>query len=230
MPDAPRVLYAEAVLFDLDGTLADTAGDLAGAVNRVRGDRGLPPISVDQVRPFASAGARGMLGAGMGISPDHPEYSGLRDAFLAHYAAGLADTTRLFAGVETLLAGLDARSIKWGIVTNKAERFTRPVTTALGLAPRAGVIVSGDTTPHAKPHPAPLLHAAAALGVAAAHCVYVGDDLRDVQAGNAAGMSTIVATYGYGGENGDPSGWPATGWIGTPLDLLDWLPRKTVKE
>jgi phosphoglycolate phosphatase len=229
MPDPQRVLSAEAILFDLDGTLADTAGDLAAAVNRVRSERGLPPITVEQVRPFASTGARGMLGAGMGIFPDHPEYVELRDAFLAHYAAGLADTTRLFAGVEALLAELDARSIKWGIVTNKAERFTRPVTAALGLA-RAGVIVSGDTTPHAKPHPAPLLHAAAALGVAATHCVYVGDDLRDVQAGNAAGMSTIVATYGYVGENGDPSGWPATGWIDRPEDLLTWLPRKTVKE
>ena len=223
-PGAPRRLDALAVLFDLDGTLADTAGDLASAVNRVREDRGLPRVSVETVRLHASSGARGMLGAGMGVTPDDPEYPTLRDAFLAHYARGLADTTRLFDGVDALLAALDARAIRWGIVTNKAARFTRPVTEALGLALRTSVIVSGDTTPHPKPHPAPLLHAAAQLGVAAAQCVYVGDDLRDVQAGNAAGMATIVARYGYVGANGDPSTWPATGWIEQPGDLLAWLP------
>jgi len=226
MTDArvPRSLDARAVLFDLDGTLADTAGDLAGAVNRVRRDRGLPPVPVDTVRVHASSGARGMLGAGMGVTPDDPEYPTLRDAFLTHYASGLADTTRLFDGVDALLDALDARAIRWGIVTNKATRFTQPVTEALGLALRAGVIVSGDTTPHSKPHPAPLLHAAAQLGVDAARCVYVGDDLRDVQAGNAAGMATIVARYGYVGANGDPASWPATGWIERPGDLLAWLP------
>ena len=226
MADArlPRRLDARAVLFDLDGTLADTAGDLAGAVNRVRQEHGLAPVPVDTVRVHASSGARGMLGAGMGVTPDDPQYPALRDAFLAHYASGLADTTRLFDGVDALLDALEARAIRWGIVTNKAARFTRPVTEALGLALRAGVIVSGDTTPHPKPHPAPLLHAAAQLGVDAARCVYVGDDLRDVQAGNAAGMATIVARYGYVGANGDPASWPATGWIEQPGDLLAWLP------
>ena len=219
-----RRLDARAVLFDLDGTLADTAGDLAGAVNRVRQERGLAPVPVDTVRVHASSGARGMLGAGMGVTPDDPQYPALRDAFLAHYAIGLADTTCLFDGVDALLDALEARAIRWGIVTNKATRFTRPVTEALGLALRAGVIVSGDTTPHPKPHPAPLLHAAAQLGVDAARCVYVGDDLRDVQAGNAAGMATIVARYGYVGANGDPASWPATGWIERPGDLLAWLP------
>ena len=219
-----RTLDARAVLFDLDGTLADTAGDLAGAVNRVRQDCGLPPVAIDTVRTHASSGARGMLGAGMGVTPDDPEYPRLRDAFLAHYANGLADTTRLFDGVEALLDVLDRRAIRWGIVTNKAARFTQPVAEALGLAARASVIVSGDTTPHPKPHPAPLLHAAAQLGVEVARCVYVGDDLRDVQAGNAAGMATIVARYGYVGTNGDPSSWPATGWIEHPGDLLAWLP------
>ncbi len=226
MPDAPppRLLDAAAVLFDLDGTLADTAGDLANAVNRVRGDRGLPPVPVADVRPHASSGARGMLGAALGVTPDDPGYGELRDAFLAHYANGLAETTRLFDGVDALLAALDARGVAWGIVTNKATRFTGPVTEALGLAIRTRVIVSGDTTPHAKPHPAPLLHAAAQLGVDAARCVYVGDDLRDVQAGNAAGMATIVAAYGYIGGAGDASAWPATGWIARPGDLLAWLP------
>jgi 2-phosphoglycolate phosphatase len=220
----PRVLAAQAVLFDLDGTLADSAGDLAGALNRVRADRGLPPVAAAQLRAHASAGARGLLGAGMGIAPDHPEYLALRDAFLAYYASGLAIETALFEGVPALLDALDSRGIRWGVVTNKAQRFTQPVIAALGLAARAGVVVSGDTTAHPKPHPAPLLHAASALRIDPAACIYVGDDLRDVVAGNSAGMATLVADYGYLGESGSSEGWPATGWIDRPLDLLDWLP------
>jgi N-acetyl-D-muramate 6-phosphate phosphatase len=220
----PRPLPVSAVLFDLDGTLADSAGDLANAVNRMRGERGLPPVPVAALRPHASAGARGLLGAGMGIAPDHAEYPMLRNQFLAYYADGLAQTTALFAGVAALLDALDRRGLRWGIVTNKAERFTQPVVAALGLDARAGAIVSGDTTPHPKPHPAPLLHAAALLDIGARHCVYVGDDLRDITAGNAAGMATIVAEYGYLGEQGCADGWPATGWIGQPLALLEWLP------
>ena len=229
MPDAhrrpaPRALRVDAVLFDLDGTLADTAGDLAGALNRLRAERGLAPVPIEPLRAHASAGARGLIGAGMGITPDHPEFAALRDRFLAYYAEGLALTTRLFDGVPRMLDELDARGIAWGVVTNKAQRFTRPVVEALGLSPRTAVVVSGDTTPHAKPHPAPLLHAAAALGVAPAACAYVGDDLRDVVAGNAAGMATLVAQYGYLGETGRSDDWPATGWIDGPLGLLDWMP------
>jgi phosphoglycolate phosphatase len=160
----------------------------------------------------------------MGITPGHADYDALREAFLAHYTACLAETTRLFDGVAALLDGIEARGLPWGIVTNKHTRFTQPVVTALALAPRAGVVVSGDTTPHAKPHPAPLLHAAQVLRVAPGECVYVGDDLRDVEAGRAAGMPTIVAGYGYMGTGGDPAGWQATGTIMRPLDLLDWLP------
>ena len=221
---ALRCIDAAVVLFDLDGTLADTAGDLAGAVNRIRDDRGLPPVAVDRLRVHASSGARGLLGAGMGVTPDDDGYREMRDVFLAYYAEELDRTTRLFEGVGDLLTALEARGIRWGVVTNKAERFTRPVLTALRLASRAAVIVSGDTTPHAKPHPAPLLHAATVLAIAPERCVYVGDDLRDVQAGNAAGMATIVAAYGYLGESGDCRDWPATGWIDSPADLLRWLP------
>ncbi|HEX6137117.1 MAG TPA: HAD-IA family hydrolase [Casimicrobiaceae bacterium] len=223
---AARPLAVAAVLFDLDGTLADTAGDLAGAVNRMRAERGLAPVPVAALRPHASAGARGLLGAGMGVTPDDADYKLLRDEFLAYYAAGLDRTTELFDGIAALLDALDARRLPWGIVTNKAARFTEPVVGALGLQGRAGAIVSGDTTAHPKPHPAPLLHAAALLDVDAARCVYVGDDLRDVIAGNAAGMATIVAEYGYLGEEGCADDWPATGWIDTPLRLLDWLPAK----
>jgi phosphoglycolate phosphatase len=221
---AARPLPVSAVLFDLDGTLADSAGDLAGAVNRMRTERGLAPLPVAALRPHASAGARGLLGAGMGITPADAQYPALRDQFLAYYAAALDDTTELFDGIHALLDALDARALPWGIVTNKATRFTHPVVDALGLHRRAAAIVSGDTTAHPKPHPAPLLHAAALLNVGAAQCVYVGDDLRDVIAGNAAGMATIVAEYGYLGEQSCADDWPATGWIDTPLRLLDWLP------
>lgn len=220
----PRVLPVSVVLFDLDGTLADSAGDLAGAVNRIRAERGLAPVGVDVLRPHASAGARGLLAAGMGVKPDDSDYVELRDRFLVYYAEGLANTTALFDGVAALLDGLEARGLRWGIVTNKAERYTRPVLSALGLVDRARAVVSGDTTAHPKPHPAPLLHATELLAVDPSQCVYVGDDLRDVTAGNAAGMSTIVAEYGYLGEGGCADDWPATGWIERPLDLLDWLP------
>jgi 2-phosphoglycolate phosphatase len=224
MRAAPRPLPVDAVLFDLDGTLADTAGDLALALNRVRADRRLPPVPLADLRAHASSGARGLLGAGMGITPESVDYEDLRDAFLAHYSACLAETTVLFAGVAELLDALDRRRMRWGIVTNKFGRYTRPVVAALSLADRASTVVSGDTTPHAKPHPAPLLRAADDLEVPASRCIYVGDDLRDIVAGNAAGMATIVAEYGYMGNGGTSDTWPATGWIADPLALLDWLP------
>ena len=224
MSRSARRLAVSAVLFDLDGTLADSAGDLAHAVNTMRERRGLAPVTVESLRPHASAGARGLLGSGMGVAPGDADYALLRDEFLANYASGLARSTRLFEGVPELLAALDRRRLPWGIVTNKATRFTREVVAALGLAARAATVVSGDTAPKPKPHPDPLLHAAMALGVPADRCVYVGDDLRDVTAGNAAGMATIVARYGYLGGDTDPSSWPATGSIEHPLELLDWLP------
>jgi phosphoglycolate phosphatase len=223
---APGVLAVDGVLFDLDGTLADTAPDLAAALNRVRSDRGLAPLPLAQLRPYASHGARGLLGAGMGRKPEHEDYAALRDAFLDHYAAALCIETTLFAEVTALLDAIDARALRWGIVTNKATRFTAPLLAALGLASRAGAIVCGDTTPHAKPHPAPLLHAAEQLRVAPARCVYVGDAERDVIAGIAAGMLTIVARYGYIEPQDVPDAWPASGSIDTPGALLRWLPAR----
>jgi len=222
-PSHSRPLSAAVVLFDLDGTLADTAGDLVAALNRVRADRGLAPVSIAAVRAHASAGARGLLGAGLDLRPDDEGYRELRDAFLAYYEKGLADTTQLFEGIDPLLVALEQRAIRWGVVTNKAERYTFPLLAALRLDRRASVVVCGDTTAHPKPHPAPLIHAAARLSIAAEQCVYVGDDLRDVQAGNAAGMATIVAKYGYLGDAGDCVGWPATGWIESPGELLAWI-------
>jgi phosphoglycolate phosphatase len=165
----------------------------------------------------------------MGITPEAPQYEELREAFLDHYAACLAETTVLFAGVSELLEALERRGLPWGIVTNKFSRFTGPVVNALALAERASTVVSGDTTPHAKPHPAPLLHAASGLRVAPSRCIYVGDDLRDIVAGNAAGMPTIVAEYGYIGIGGASDTWPATGWIADPLALLNWLPSSRAR-
>jgi len=214
----------DAVLFDLDGTLADTAGDLAHALNRVRADHGRGPMPVDALRQYASAGARGLLGAGMDLVPGDAAYDEARAAFLAHYEAGLTRSTRLFDGVQDVLDAIEARGLAWGIVTNKAERYTGPIVVALDLAHRAGTIVCGDTTPHPKPHPAPLLHAASALRLPPSRCVYIGDDRRDIDAGNAAGMPTLVASWGYLGDGEPAERWPANGWLRTPRDLIDWLP------
>jgi phosphoglycolate phosphatase len=222
----PRALAVDAVLFDLDGTLADTAPDLAAALNRVRVERGLASLPIAALRPYASHGARGLLAAGMGVGPDHATYETLRAAFLDHYATALCVESTLFAEVAALLDVLEARAFRWGIVTNKAERFTAPLLDALGLAARAGAVVCGDTTPHTKPHPAPLLLAARRLGVAPERCVYVGDAQRDIMAGAAAGMPTIVARYGYLEPQDEPMDWPAEGIIDSPAALLHWLPAR----
>lgn len=190
----PRLLNGDvrAVLFDLDGTLADTAPDLVAAVNKVRTDRGLTPGPYETLRLQASHGARGLIGSAFGVTPDDAAFPALRDAFLANYEAALCVQSRLFEGVPELLAALTERGLPWGIVTNKAAWLTNPLVKLIGLSEGAACVVSGDTTPHSKPHPAPLLYAAECIGVAPAHIVYVGDDLRDVQAGKAAGMATIA--------------------------------------
>jgi len=211
----PRALPVRAVLFDLDGTLADTAADLAAALNRVRADRQLPPLPVATLRPHASDGTRGMLGA-------------LKDAFLDYYAAAIAVHTRLFAGAEEVLAEIERRRLAWGIVTNKAARFTLPLLEQLALASRANVVVCGDTTAQAKPHPAPLLHAVTQLGLDAAGCVYVGDAERDVAAARAAGMASLVARYGYIASDVLPQSWKADGFIDSLPAVLDWLPTRDV--
>ncbi|MFN3618325.1 MAG: phosphoglycolate phosphatase [Aquabacterium sp.] len=216
-----------AVLFDLDGTLADTAGDLGGALNRLRADRGLPPLPLEELRPYASAGARGLIGVGLDIAPGHPEFEALRTRFLDHYEACLSETTRLFDEVAPLLEALEARGLRWGVVTNKPHRFTVPVMQGLGLMQRSGTTISGDTTAHAKPHALPLLTAAAELGVAPGSVLYVGDDLRDIQAAQAAGMPSAVAGWGYIGHNGEVETWGADVIADTPLELLLALPERT---
>ncbi|MBI5333261.1 MAG: phosphoglycolate phosphatase [Burkholderiales bacterium] len=222
---AARFARPGAVLFDLDGTLADTAPDLAGALNALRLQRGLAPLPVEALRPYASAGARGLLGAGLDLRPDHADYEAHRVAFLDLYEQMLDRDSRLFDGIEPLLSALEDRGIPWGVVTNKSQRFTPRVVAGLGLDRRASVVVSGDTTPHAKPHPAPLLHACAQIGVEPAAAIYVGDDLRDVQAARAAGMPAVAAAYGYLGEAGEVASWGADAVIQQPaalLDLIDW--------
>ncbi len=211
-----------AMLFDLDGTLADTAPDLAAAANAMRTARGLPPAPFDGLRQVASHGARGLLRVAFGMAPDAADYEAMRVEFLERYEAALAVQTRLFDGIPEVLDALDRRGVAWGIVTNKAMRFTDPLTTLLGLAGRAGAIVSGDTTPFTKPHPAPLLHAAHLLALPPSDCVYVGDDLRDIEAGRAAGMSTIAAAWGYCGATA-PTQWHADAVLNDPLALLDRL-------
>lgn len=208
-----------AVLFDLDGTLADTAPDLVAAVNKMRAQRGLEMLPLEQLRPMASAGARGILNGAFGVSPEHREYASMREEFLANYEADLCIETRLFPGIGALLDALDAREVGWGIVTNKAARLAIPLVDQLGLASRAHCVVAGDTTPHSKPHPAPLLHAAEQLALPPPRIIYVGDDLRDVQAGFAAGMITVAAAYGYCGTDLPPALWHAQHIVDSPVQL-----------
>lgn len=218
-----RVSGCAALLFDLDGTLIDSAPDLAGALNRLRALKGLPPLPYEALRPLVGSGARGMVGAGFGLQPGDDGFEALRDAFLAEYQGRFLDQTRVFEQAHWLLGELDVRSLPWGIVTNKATRFAEPVVRGLGLDARSAALVCGDTTPHAKPHPAPLLEAAARLGVPAGECVYVGDDLRDIQAGRAAGMRTVAVTWGYLGVGEAVTDWGADLVIETPQTLLKWL-------
>jgi 2-phosphoglycolate phosphatase len=213
---APR-----AILFDLDGTLADTAPDLAAAVNFLRTERGLAPTPYSVLRPTASAGARGMIGAAFGLTPADEGYEELRLQWFDRYQSAMAVHSTLFGGVPELLAGISAAGMAWGIVTNKPARFTDPLIPQIGLS-HAGCIVSGDTTGHAKPHPAPLMEGARRLGIAAEHCWYVGDDLRDIEAGRAAGMLTVACAWGYCGSE-EPATWGADLLLDTPADLLDVL-------
>lgn len=211
------------VLFDLDGTLIDSAPDLAGAANRLRADHGLEPLPLALLRPMVGSGARGMVGVAFGVAPGEPRFESLRDAFLAHYEAGLLQRTQPFEGVDRMLAALEAAGVPWGIVTNKATRFTSPIVAGLGLAQRAAVVVCGDTTAHSKPHPEPLWHAARAMGLAPESVVYVGDDLRDAQAARAAGMAMVAATWGYLGLGEPVHDWGADALLDAPDQLLSWL-------
>jgi phosphoglycolate phosphatase len=213
----------QAVLFDLDGTLIDSAPDLGAAVDKMRVARGMSSLPLSHYRPMAGAGARGMIGLAFGWTPEHPDYEQLKEEFFVNYESCMTERTFAFDGVAQLIDRLVQLKMPWGVVTNKSKRFTEPLTQAMPLFASAAVVISGDTTPHAKPHPAPLLEAAKRLGIDPAACVYVGDDERDIVAGHAAQMKTVAATYGYLGAKSDVKSWYAHAQIETPSQLLDLL-------
>ena len=208
------------VFFDLDGTLADTAPDLVAATNQLLVARNLAPKQYAFLRPCASAGARGLIGGAFGIDPEHPDFIALRDEFFENYENALHINSVLFEGMDHVLKQLDDAKLPWGIVTNKSERFTNPLTDLMGLRQRAISTVSGDTTAFSKPHPEPILHAARVANIDPSRSVYVGDDIRDIVAGKAAGMTTIAAAYGYCGCEEPPEAWGADYLVYHPKELL----------
>ena len=212
-----------AVLFDLDGTFADTAPDLGAALNHVRTMHHLPPLPLEVTRLQASHGSAGLIKLGFNVEPDSAKFPALRDALLAHYSANICTRTTLFPGMAELIDTLEQRGLPWGIVTNKPHRFTLPLMQELGYAERAACLVSGDTCAHAKPHPEPMLYAAKSIGVATQNCLYLGDDKRDMEAGNSAGMQTLIALFGYVDPKADLVSWQASASIATPMDLLAYL-------
>jgi N-acetyl-D-muramate 6-phosphate phosphatase len=213
----------DAVLFDLDGTLVDSAADLAEAANHLRRLRGLPALPLESYRAMTGAGARGLIGVALGLQPGDAEFEDCKQIFLDSYASALAVHTRLFARMDAVLVRIESSGRPWGIVTNKAERFALPLVQALELSHRAAVVIGGDTTPHPKPAPDPLLEAARSLGLPPQRMLYVGDDLRDVQAGQAAGMATAAATWGYLGDGEPVERWGADHLLRSPPDLLALL-------
>ncbi len=225
MGNAGVFLDVRAVLFDLDGTLIDSAPDLGAAVDKMRVDRGLPSLPPAHYRPMAGAGARGMIGLAFGLTPEDADFPALREEFFSNYEQCMTQRTYAFDGVYELIADLVALDLPWGVVTNKSERFANPLTRSMPLFASARTVISGDTTAHAKPHPEPLFEAARRLDVKPSHCLYVGDDERDILAGLAAGMGTVAATYGYLGQKADPVLWGAHATINFPQGLLQLLKK-----
>ncbi|WP_324780712.1 HAD-IA family hydrolase [Thiobacillus sedimenti] len=218
-----RLETIRAVLFDLDGTLIDTAPDLGHALNLQRTRHGLAPLADEVIRPQASHGARGLLGLGFGLHPDDARFPAMREEFLELYAANICRHSKPFPGILDLLDALETRGLKWGVVTNKPARFTEPLLSILDLAERAACIVSGDTCPQPKPHPAPMLVAAELCGAAPSQCLYLGDAERDIQAATAAAMPALVAAWGYLDADDAPHTWGAHAEIRHPLDTLAYL-------
>ncbi len=213
------------VLFDLDGTLLDTAPDMIGALNRVRVQRGLAPLPYDTLRRHVSHGSAALIRVGFGIGPSDDQFDPLKELFLNFYRSSLADETRPFPGIEDCLGLLERHSVPWGVVTNKPAWLTEPLLEALGLRARSAIVVSGDTTANSKPHPQPLIHACQCMGLSTRHCIYVGDAERDIEAGRRAGMRTIAALFGYIGADEDVAAWGADDTVDDPSQLRSWLER-----
>lgn len=213
----------QAVLFDLDGTLADTALDLGGALNTLLARHGLPEKSMDEIRNQASHGAAGLLKLGAGITPDHPDYARWRTEYLDEYDSRYAQDTTLFGGVNELIAELGKRGIKWGIITNKPMRFTDKLVPKLGFIIPPAVVVSGDTCGEPKPSVKPMLYACGQIHADPQHTLYVGDAERDIQAGRNAGMTTVLAEWGYISDEDDTTSWQADIRIPAPIGLLGTL-------
>lgn len=211
------------VLFDLDGTLLDTAPDLAFALNETLREFGKPPLPYETIRPAVSHGGIALIKLGFGLNPDDLGYQPRREYLLDTYRNNIARETRPFAGMNELLDTLERQGLNWGVVTNKPAWLTEPLLQALGLFERAAVIVSGDTLTERKPHPAPMLLACERAGSQAHQCLYVGDAKRDIEAGHNAGMATLVALFGYIGEGDDPHSWGADALVETPGEILAWL-------
>lgn len=214
----------KAILFDLDGTLADTALDLGGALNTLLRARGLPEQSIEAVRPIAGLGSGALISLGFGIDATHVEHEGLKQAFLDEYAQNFKKDTVLFEGINPLLEALAQQGYAWGIITNKHARFTDRLVPTLGFSVPPAVVVSGDTTAEAKPSVKPMLYACEALGLPPEACLYVGDAQRDVEAGRNAGMKTVLVSWGYFTEDECPDAWGADWRIETAMGLLDILP------
>lgn len=222
-PTSASLRPFSAILFDLDGTLVDTAPDLAFALNTLLEQQGLPALAYDTIRPVASNGSPGLLFLGFGISPDHKEYPMLQQRFIKLYQDNITRETALFEGMEDVLSTLENAKISWGIVTNKPAFLTDPLLEQLNLTHRAGCIVSADTTPHSKPHPAPMFHACEIIQHKPEQCLYIGDAARDIEAGKNANMQTVAALYGYIGRDDNPDNWQADSSINNPRDILQWL-------
>jgi len=213
----------QAVLFDLDGTLADTAPDLADALNGVLNEQGLKSLAYEQIRPIVSNGTNALIELGFGLDLDDTEFNGVRDRLLEIYTSNIANKTQLFEGMERVLDEIEQRQLKWGVITNKPSWLTNPLMSALTLNDRAACIVSGDTTKYPKPHPAPMQFACKQASVSPKHCLYIGDAQRDIDAGREVGMTTLAALFGYIGNNDSPEHWGADGYLHHPLDIIAWL-------
>ena len=218
------------VLFDLDGTLADTAPDLGYALNCLLREQQCSPLPFERIRPVVSHGATALVKLGFGLDPDEPLFAALRDRLLSLYQQHLARETRLFEGMAEVLAYIEAQGMNWGVVTNKPAFLTEPLMAALGLAARAVCIVSGDTTARKKPHPEPLLHACRLAGSKAPQCLYIGDAERDIRAGHQAGMPTLVAMFGYIGDQDRPDSWGADALVNSPAGIIDWITGRSSPE